>query len=738
MCPLRKVGLPVFTLLNDELLDAISSPLLLTNHDLTIKFANRAFRDLAGGEQNVRSVFGQFLEVNNRRSELLTGDSSGDLKVFQVSDEVQWRATPYIQEEEKCWLFEVKRNPKEEHIRKLENESAFYKKILDSLPSDIAVFDEKHRYLYLNAHAIKDKQVRDWLIGKDDFDYVRRRGISESIAELRRARYQHFLANKMEQYSFEETMERNGEKVTNLRIMKSVNDENGDFDFAVGYGLNINQLKDYETKIKNQEIAIEVSTDGIAILNEFGEYSYLNDAHVKMYGFEKEDELLGKTWRELYTPGEIERIEKEVFPKLMREGTWSGETTGIRQGSTEEIHTEISLTVLPDRGLVCICRDVTDRKLHDQTHRQLAVVASKTNSMVIITDADARIEWVNEAFLRRTGYAANEVIGYYPGELLDGPETDFAVREQLKNATLNQMPFAGEKLSYMKDGSKVWFYLNATPIFNEKGELTNWVSVETDITILKEAEDKIKNALDKERELSELKSRFVSMASHEFRTPLAGIMTSIELVRILMEKSPKDFDIRMEFHLERAMEEINRMTQIMDNILLFGKMQSGRIPFNPRLQDFNAFLQQLSSEIRLRFPERLIRFTMEGDVKEAAFDSKMMEHVFSNILHNALKYSADDKPVDVVVKCDAESYEVSVRDHGIGIPLSEQDQLFTSFFRASNTGNIAGTGMGLVIVKQFVDLHKGKIKINSKEKEGCVVSLLFPLKPKLDEQSIDY
>lgn len=735
---MRKEELSTLTLMSDELLDAISLPLLLTNGDLSVRFANRAFQELTTGEQNVQELLNQFLDINNRRSILLAFEVSGISHAFNVDIENVWNVTTYLHDEELCFLFEVKKVLQVDRIKKLESDSVFYKTILDNLPSDIAVFDEKQRYLYLNAHAIRDKEVREWLIGKDDFDYVRRRGFPESIAELRRARYQHFLSNQMDQYSFEETMEKNGEKVTNLRIMKSVNHENGDFNFAVGYGLNINQLKDYESKIKNQEIAIEVSTDGIAILNESGEYTYLNDAHVRMYGFEKEDELLGKTWRELYTSLEIDRIEKEVFPQLMRDGTWSGETKGIRQGSNEEIHTEISLTMLPDRGLVCICRDVTERKMRDQTYRQLAVVASKTNSMVIITDADARVEWVNEAFLRRTGYTANEVIGYYPGELLDGPDTDVAVREQLKNATLNQLPFTGEKLSYMKDGTKVWFYLNATPIFNEKGELTNWVSVETDITLLKDAEDKVKHALDKERELSELKSRFVSMASHEFRTPLAGIMTSIELVRILMEKNPKDFDIRMEFHLERAMEEINRMTQIMDNILLFGKMQSGRIPFNPRLQDFNAFLQQLSSEIRLRFPERLIRVTIEGDVKEAAFDSKMMEHVFSNILHNALKYSAEDKPVEVVVKCDQESYEVSVRDRGIGIPEPEQDQLFTSFFRASNTGNIAGTGMGLVIVKQFVDLHKGKIKIKSKEKEGCVVSINFPLKPKLNEQGIDY
>ena len=528
-------------------------------------------------------------------------------------------------------------------------EKSFFRTILDNMPADIAVFDDQQKYRYLNHHAIKNDEIREWLIGKDDFDYVQRRNLPLSLAEARRARFNHFKASGLKQYSFEETIERNGEKTTNLRIMRAVRHPNGAFNFALGYGLNINQLKDYESKIKNQEIAIEVSTDGIAILNDKGEYTYLNEAHVKMYGFEKDEELLGKTWRELYHPQEIARIENSIFPEMALTGTWSGETTGFNQKTGKEIHTEISLTFLPDRGLVCICRDITERKLRDQNFRQLAVVAAKTGSMVIITDAAAKIEWVNKAFLQRTGFSFEEVVGCYPGDLMNGPETDAAVVSQIQDAVLRMVPFAGEKLSYMKDGTKVWFYLNATPIFNEKGDLTNWVSVETDITLLKDAEERIKISLEKERHLSQLKSRFVSMASHEFRTPLAGIMTSIDLVRILMERAKQSQDVRIEFHLERAMEEIGRMTEIMDNILLFGKMQSDRIPYNPVEQDFCEFIRTQTADFRLRYPEHQIRITCDESMLMVRFDEKLMGHLISNLLHNAIKYSPLDPNVTISI-----------------------------------------------------------------------------------------
>ena len=618
---------------------------------------------------------------------------------------------------------------KDANRQALEEEKDFYKLILDNLPADIAVFSPDKRYLYVNQHAIKDFELRKWLIGKDDFQFCERRGMPASFALERKLHFEDFLSTDADEVTFEESMEKDGAQVTSLRVHKKVNDEQGELEYVVGYGVNISKLKEYENHIRNLQTSINVSTDGIAILDANGCYTYLNPAHVSLYGYTKLQEMMGKSWKMLYKEEEIERIEKEIFPILSSKRRWSGETLGLTKDG-HEIHTEISLSILPDGGMVCTCRDVTERKLRDLELQRLAVVASKTNSMVVITDGTARINWVNEAFERKTGFMLEEVKNHYPGEFLDGPETDPAVTEKLKEITSRGQAFAGEKLSYMKDGTPVWFYINANPVFNSDGQLTNWVSVETDITLLKEAEQKVKEALDKERYLSELKSRFVSMASHEFRTPLAGILTSIELVKILLEKNRKSYDVKIDMHLERAIEEIDRMTAIMDNILLFGKMQSGKFPFRPQRHDIRLFLSQLVDDIQMRHPHRQILFSHAGQGKHCFFDEKQMAHVFTNIIENALKYSPEDKPVMVELADSAFGYRIEVADHGIGIPKNEQPLLFDSFFRASNAENIQGTGMGLVIAKQFVDAHQGKIQIESEAGDGCKVIVELSSAPK--------
>jgi PAS domain S-box-containing protein len=712
-------------------LDALSHPVALLDLRFNLVHCNAALRKITDSillEDNFREGLKKFYESGDVR-EISVGSYPNPLEVITAEGNLSFSisswspmgdASFYVAE-----LQTTKRS--EDGLTELKEKVHFYESVLDSLPADIAVFDVNQRYLYLNQHAVKDEDIRKWMIGKDDFDYVKYRNLPISIAESRRARFNHLISEELQQYSFEETIVRNNIRTTNLRMMKSIHDHYGRFIMAVGYGLNIDQLKNYETQIKNQEIAIEISPDGIALLDEAGQYTYMNDAHVKMYGFENQEDLIGKSWKELYSHEEIERIEHHVFPILMKEGTWSGETCGYNKFTGKQIDTEISLTLLPDQGLVCICRDITERKFRDRNFKQLAVVASQTASMVLITDALARIEWVNEAFLNRTGYTLEELLGKYPGELLDGPDTDPEVILQLREATQQKIPFSGEKLAYMKDGSKVWFFLNATPIFNESGDLVNWVSVETDITLLKDAEERIRTALNKERHLSELKSRFVSMASHEFRTPLAGIMTSIELIRILLERSGVNYDDRIGFHMDRAMDEIERMTTIMDNILLFGKLESGQVRFQPEQGDFCEFIRLQAAEFRLRFPDRKIVLKTSCSSIDASFDQKLMGHVISNLLSNAVKYSPAHEVIELAVSCSDQQYEVTITDNGIGIPESEQHLLFSSFFRASNTESVSGTGMGLVIVKQFLEIHKGEIKLTSKESEGCVVQISLPL-----------
>jgi PAS domain S-box-containing protein len=607
-------------------------------------------------------------------------------------------------------------------IKELEISRDFYKEILDNLPADIAVFDESQKYLYLNHHAIKNDEVRNWLIGKDDFDYCKFRNLPITIAQERRTKYEHFLKNKLHYYSFEETIERDDKSWHNLRIMHGIYKPNGEFKYALEYGLNIDQLKAYELKNMRQEVAIEISTDGIALLDMEGKYTYLNGSHIRMFGYKKESELLGKTWREFYDQDEIERIEREVFPVLIENKKWRGITRANLKGTNRKIYVELTLNLLPDGGMVCICRDYSDRKLQEETLRRLSLVAKQTASMVLITDPETRIEWANEAFEKTSGYLLTEVLGKKPF-FLSGPETSSEVLERIIQSTETGTPFSGEKLCYKKDGTAFWVYLTSNPVFDDNGNIVNWVYVETDITPIKNAEFIIQQSLDKEKALGELKSQFVSMASHEFRTPLAGIMTSIELIKVILNKEKINYPTRIDIHLKRCLEEIERMTQIMDNVLLFGKIQSGKMPFKPFRQDIIAFLKNCVQNFELIHHNRTVITAIPDEQVMVNFDNKLMEHVIHNILNNAYKYSESESPIVLDFEELDESVNITITDRGIGIPIEEQNQLFSSFFRASNTMSYPGTGLGLGIVKQFIDRHSGTVTINSQINQGCSVTI---------------
>lgn len=607
-------------------------------------------------------------------------------------------------------------------IKEVEKSRDFYKEILDNLPADIAVFDESQRYMYINHHAIKDEETRNWLIGKDDFEYCAHRNLPVKIAIERRTKYDHFLKNKLHYYSFEETIERPDKSWHNLRIMHGIYKPNGEFKYALGYGLNIDQLKAYELKNMHQEVAIEISLDGIALLDHEGKYTYLNGSHIRMFGYQKEHELLGKSWQEFYDQDELERIQREVFPILIANKKWRGITRANLRGTNRKIYVELTLNLLPDGGMVCICRDYSDRKLQEETLRRLALVAKQTASMVLITDPETRIEWANESFEKTSGYLLTDVIGKTPF-FLSGPGTSLEVLEKLRFSTENGVPFSGEKLCYKKDGTAFWVYLTSNPVFDDSGKIVNWVSVETDITPIKNAEFVIQQSLEKEKTLGELKSQFVSMASHEFRTPLAGIMTSIELIKVILNKEKIVYPERVDIHLKRCLEEIERMTQIMDNVLLFGKIQSGKMPFKPFKQDIVLFLKTCIQNFELIYPARKVTSKLPEVPVMVQFDSKLMEHVINNLLKNAYKYSDSESVIHVEFEVQKEKVSITITDRGIGIPEEEQDQLFNSFFRASNTMSYPGTGLGLGIVKQFIDRHSGTVTINSKINQGCKVTV---------------
>ncbi len=239
----------------------------------------------------------------------------------------------------------------------------------------------------------------------------------------------------------------------------------------------------------------------------------------------------------------------------------------------------------------------------------------------------------------------------------------------------------------------------------------------------------LKQALEKEKELNQLKSRFISMASHEFRTPLAIISSSSG---ILQEFSDRLHEERKQEHLQTIQNTIKHITQILDDVLMINRAEADKIELHLEAVDIIDFCRYLIQEIAANHSQYSINFSVDlGEEIPAEsliiqFDKKLLQQIITNLLTNAIKYSPNHNLVNFSLTKTDDQIIFKISDHGIGIPEADQVNLFESFHRASNVGNIAGTGLGLSIVKKCVDLHQGKISVESQIGKGTTVTIAIP------------
>lgn len=238
------------------------------------------------------------------------------------------------------------------------------------------------------------------------------------------------------------------------------------------------------------------------------------------------------------------------------------------------------------------------------------------------------------------------------------------------------------------------------------------------------AENEIRKSLMKERELNELKSRFISMVSHEFRTPMSTILFSADLLELY---STQWSDEKKMTHIHRIQTAIQHMNHLLDDVLLIGKAEAGKLDFNPKDIDLEKFCRDLVEEVQVADQHRHpFEMMMEGDFSQCQMDDKLLRHIFINLLSNAVKYSPEQAPIQFQLRADDETVTLIVQDAGIGIPQVDQDRLFETFHRATNVGTIPGTGLGLAIVKRSVDRHQGQITFSSEPQQGTTFTVLLP------------
>lgn len=270
--------------------------------------------------------------------------------------------------------------------------------------------------------------------------------------------------------------------------------------------------------------------------------------------------------------------------------------------------------------------------------------------------------------------------------------------------------------------------LAQTQLKNYSQELEKQVEKRTQIMKeaiqeLEKTKDELKNALGKEKELNELKSRFVSMASHEFRTPLATVLSSLSLVSKYGEAGDKE---KQKKHVDRIKSSVTNLTDILNDMLSISKLEEGAVTLSKEELDIKEFLAELINEMRpLAKAGQIISYQHSGSDAHVILDKKIIRHIIFNLISNAIKFSPENKEISVRSNYTKDKLQIEIQDKGMGISKEDQKHLFERFFRGHNASNIQGTGLGLNIVAKYVELLNGVIEFESELEKGTTFKLTF-------------
>jgi PAS domain S-box-containing protein len=340
----------------------------------------------------------------------------------------------------------------------------------------------------------------------------------------------------------------------------------------------------------------------------------------------------------------------------------------------------------------------------------------------ILRMSDGRYVLANDAFLNWLGCPREEVIGRA------SPEFGLWEKPDERQETLNTMRTVGsihqKEVRWLnRRGEFLTVLLSAESIMLDK--TPHILSFGQDISQRKRAEVELMKTLEREKELSQLKSNFVSMVSHEFRTPLGILQSSGELLR--------DFHDRMQpgeriEQLNSIIRNTRRMAGMMEEILVLSRLDAGKLDFQPAEVDLNAFCRRVVDEVLSATNRRCpVELTLVSIPLVAQADERLLGHVLTNLLSNAVKYSEPGAVVRFAVERDGPDAVCFVRDTGIGIAEEDLPRLFTAFHRGSNVGSRPGTGLGLLLVKRCADLHGGTVQLHSRTGEGTTVMVRLPV-----------
>lgn len=506
------------------------------------------------------------------------------------------------------------------------------------------------------------------------------------------------------------------------------------------------ELQQSEEQFKG---AFENSAVGMALVNTEGTYIEVNDRLCKMLGYSNqemkylkfqeithyEDLNVDLDFKEKLDTGKISNFSSEKrFIHKNKSIIWAHMSVSAAKNNKNEIKYYIVQVI-----------DITERKKIEEENKVLTdennrnknsqlneaknmyrLLADNTVDLVCLHNLDSSFQYVSPSIQKLLGYTPEELNGKFPQEFVH-PEDIKILKNSIHGFITEEEDVAAQIRFKNNEGNYFWFETKAI-LVKENGVPINFQSSTRDITQRKEAEKIVENTLIRERELNELRTNLVATISHEFRTPMTTIRTSAELISMYLENQNLQNGNRLQKRVTIITEEIDRIVELMNDVLTISKEDSGKTNFKPTLFDLKEFCLEIIDSYyldKINLTKVITHFN--GSTFTVNADKKLMEYAIINILNNAFKYSEKFEQVVLNLSSTSDTIILEIIDFGIGIPKEDQLKLFNTFFRASNTDGFQGTGLGLYIAKTFTEKNSGTIALESELGKGTKVTLKFPL-----------
>ncbi|MFW5691077.1 MAG: PAS domain-containing sensor histidine kinase [Chloroflexota bacterium] len=466
--------------------------------------------------------------------------------------------------------------------------------------------------------------------------------------------------------------------------------------------------------------------------------TFVNEAFARFYG-RSVDELTGLSLLALILPDERTEIRQRVTDLLNQSEERVSEYPSVDYAGETCWHQWRDIPLFDSAGRVAeiqsVAHDITERvrteqALRSSERRYRTILETAPLAIAVTSLEDMSYLYVNPAYVKMLGSAsADDFLGRKPDEFISRewlPEYYDRRAIYLRTGAVQNIEVHFRRI----DGSPLVASVGAVrTVFQDQPATLNVISditLEKQIQAEREQADKLRLALEKERQISTLRDSFVAMMSHEFRTPLTVIRSSIGLLRDYFDRLPPD---RRSTHLQKIDDQSTRMVSLLDDILMLSKANAGMLEIVPEPLDLPNVCHELIEEFKLGGTDgHDINLEVSGTWPVVTADERLLRHILHNLLSNAVKYGRPGTPINVRLTQDDDTAILYVEDQGIGIPENALQDLFKPFTRAANVGAINGTGLGLALAQESARLHGGTLTAKSTENVGTTMIVRLPLR----------